>query len=147
MVKTEKFVLILSIVVMVIFIFAIIFASKGLEIDVPECLPPQEEPFEEGKVVKLDENTYQLFFIAQMWRFDPSTVEIPAGSEVDIYLSSKDVVHGFHIMEKDVNLMAVHGSINYTTARFEEPGVYNIVCHEYCGAGHQNMRGKIVVKE
>ncbi len=146
MIKTEKFVLILSIIVMVIFLFAIIFASKGLNIEVPECLPPQE-PFKQGKVEKLDKHTYQAFFVARMWRFDPSTIEIPVGSEVDLFLTSRDVVHGFHIMEKDVNLMAVYGSVNYTTVTFDKPGVYNIVCHEYCGAGHENMRGKIIVKK
>ncbi len=80
-----------------------------------------------------------------MWQFEPSDIKVPAGSEVDIYLSSKDVVHGFNIAEKNVNMMAVYGSINKTTVKFDKPGVYTITCHEYCGAGHQFMEGRIVV--
>lgn len=112
----------------------------------PECIPA-EEPYKSGELVELDENTYQLKCVAKMWNFDPGKVTVPVGSEVDIYLSSADVVHGFHINDKDVNLMAVPGGVNKTTVKFDEPGKYNIVCHEYCGSGHENMRGQIIVEE
>ena len=72
-------------------------------------------------------------------------IYIPVGSEVDFYLSSKDVVHGFNIAEKNINMMAIYGNINKTTVTFDEPGVYEIVCHEYCGVGHQNMKAQVIV--
>jgi len=70
---------------------------------------------------------------------------VPAGSDVDIYLTSSDVVHGFNISEKAVNLMAVPGAINKKTVHFEKAGIYKIVCHEYCGIGHHSMEGEIIV--
>ncbi|WP_281004375.1 hypothetical protein [Marinithermus hydrothermalis] len=33
------------------------------------------------------------------------------------------------------------------STRFDRPGVYRIICTEYCGIGHQNMLGKIIVEE
>ena len=33
------------------------------------------------------------------------------------------------------------------THRFEEPGEYDFVCHEYCGVGHHTMAGKLIVEE
>ena len=86
-----------------------------------------------------------FFAVAQMWQFLPAEIYIPVGSEVDFYLTSKDVVHGFNIAEKNVNMMAIYGNLNKTTVRFDKPGVYNIVCHEYCGVGHQNMRAQVIV--
>ena len=80
-----------------------------------------------------------------MWQFEPAQINIPAGSEVDFFLTSHDVVHGFNISEKNVNLMAIYGSINKTTVKFDKPGVYKITCHEYCGVGHQAMQGEVVV--
>jgi len=43
--------------------------------------------------------------------------------------------------------MAVYGNINKTTVKFENPGIYKITCHEYCGVGHQSMQAEVIVTE
>ena len=144
--KTEKRIFITSVLLMGVFIFSIQYAKSKYKSNVPECLP-YNKAYLEPKVNKLDEHTYQVFGVAQMWQFQPAEINIPAGSEVDFYLTSKDVVHGFNIAQKNVNMMGVYGSINKTTVKFEKPGVYDIVCHEYCGIGHQNMRAQVIVTE
>ncbi|MFL5787444.1 MAG: cytochrome c oxidase subunit II [Flavisolibacter sp.] len=141
--SSEKKVVIITGVLLSLFIFSILYA-RGKNNDLPECIP-FDKTYTEPKVVKLDENTYQVFAVAQMWQFQPSQISIPAGSEVDFFLTSKDVIHGFNIYEKNVNLMAVFGNINKTTVKFEKPGVYKITCHEYCGIGHQNMQAEVIV--
>lgn len=113
--------------------------------NITECLP-FNKTYQNGRVVKIDNNTYQVYLVAKMWSFEPEKINIPAGSDVDFYITSKDVVHGFNIAEKNVNLMAVYGGVGKTTVHFDKPGVYNIVCHEYCGVGHQAMHGQVVVK-
>jgi cytochrome c oxidase subunit II len=142
--KAEKNVLIVTGTLIGLFIFSILYAKEKYQSDLPECLP-YNKTYTEPKIIKLDDKTYQVFAVAQMWQFQPSEINIPAGSEVDFYLSSKDVVHGFHIYEKNVNMMAIYGAINKTTVKFDKEGVYNIVCHEYCGVGHQNMRAQVIV--
>jgi cytochrome c oxidase subunit 2 len=42
--------------------------------------------------------------------------------------------------------MIVPGQITKVTATFRKPGEYLIVCHEFCGGGHQAMFGKVIVK-
>lgn len=142
--KAEKNILVVTGLLIALFIFSILYAKEKYQSDLPECLP-YNKTYTEPKVNKLGDKTYQVFAVAQMWQFLPSEITIPAGSEVDFYLSSKDVVHGFTIYEKNVNMMAVYGTINKTTVRFDKPGVYNIICHEYCGIGHQNMRSQVIV--
>ena len=142
--KTEKRIIISSLLLMGLFVFSLLYAKNKYRSDVPECLP-YDKAYEEPKVIKLDEKTYQVFAVAQMWQFLPAEIYIPVGSEVDFYLTSKDVVHGFNIAEKNVNMMAIYGNLNKTTVKFDKPGVYNIVCHEYCGVGHQNMRSQVIV--
>ena len=34
----------------------------------------------------------------------------------------------------------------YTSYRFDEPGEYLLICHEYCGLGHHMMYGRIIVE-
>ena len=77
--------------------------------------------------------------------FTPNTIEIPAGSKVTFILTSKDVIHGFKIEGAPVNVMVIPGQVSRVTATFDKPGEYLIVCHEYCGAGHHVMFGKVIV--
>ena len=130
-------------VVLSIFIFSMLY-SRSKYNDLPECLP-FDKAYTEPRVNMVDDDTYQVFAVASMWQFQPSEIYIPTGSEVDFFLTSKDVVHGFNIAEKNVNLMAVYGNINKTTVKFDKPGVYKITCHEYCGVGHQSMQAEVIV--
>ena len=129
--------------VLALFIFSILYA-RGKNNDLPECIP-FDKAYTEPKVVKLDESTYQVYSVAKMWQFEPAEIRIPTGSEVDFFVTSADVVHGFYIAEKNLNLMAVYGNINKTTVKFDKPGVYKITCHEYCGVAHQSMQAEVIV--
>lgn len=142
--KSEKKVIGITLALIGLFVFSLLYAKNKYRSDVPECLP-YDKAYTEPKINKLDANTYQVFSVASMWQFQPAEIYIPVGSEVDFYLTSKDVVHGFNIAQKNINMMAVYGAINKTTVKFDKPGVYDIVCHEYCGIGHQNMRAQVIV--
>ncbi len=131
-------------IALVIFMVAVLHAVGKYATDLPECIP-YDAAFQEPKISQLDDSTYQVFMLAQMWSFEPDEIYLPVGAEVDLYLTTKDVVHGLHIADKGINMMAVPGGVNKTTMKFRKPGVYEIVCHEYCGSGHQHMRGEIIV--
>lgn len=141
--NSEKKVIVITGVTLALLIFSVLYA-RGKYNNAPECLP-YNKVYEEPKVTQIDEKMYQVYAVAQMWQFQPSQIYIPVGSEVDFFLTSKDVVHGFNISEKNVNMMAVAGNINKTTVKFDKPGVYKITCHEYCGVGHQNMQAEVIV--
>ncbi len=143
--SSEKKVIGITGAVLALFIFSILY-SRGRNNELPECLP-FNKAYLEPKTTRLDEKTYQVYAVAQMWQFQPNQINIPAGSEVDFFVTSKDVVHGFNISEKNVNLMAIYGNINKTTVKFEKPGIYKITCHEYCGVGHQAMQAEVIVNE
>jgi cytochrome c oxidase subunit 2 len=142
--KIEKRIIIATMALMGLFVFSLLYAKDKYDTDVPECLP-YDKAYSEPKVNKLDSLTYEVYYVASMWQFQPAEVFIPVGSEVDMYLVSKDVVHGFNISSKNVNMMAVYGALNKVRVKFDKPGIYDIVCHEYCGVGHQNMRGQVIV--
>jgi cytochrome c oxidase subunit 2 len=77
----------------------------------------------------------------------PDPIELPAGSEVTFYITSRDVVHGFEVAGTNINAMVIPGEVSKITAEFDEPGEHGIVCHEYCGSGHHDMAGKLIVRE
>lgn len=136
----EKRAIVLATLFVVASLGLIGYATWGLGINVPTCVP-QDKLFQRGSIAKLGEKHYEVDFLAKMWGFEPSRVRVPVGSTVEIFLTSKDVTHGFQILGTNVNLMAVPGSVTPAHVHFAKPGVYMIVCHEYCGAAHESMNG------
>jgi cytochrome c oxidase subunit 2 len=82
----------------------------------------------------------------QIWSFTPNEIRIPAGSTVTFVATSRDVVHGLMVHGANVNTMLLPGQIARVTTRFDRPGEYPMLCHEYCGIAHHTMWGKIIVE-
>ena len=142
--KSEKLALGLGLGLLSLFLAILIYSATVLDIRIPTCLWGKA-PFTKGSLENKGGGEYEAHFVARMWSFDPPEITVPWGSTLDIYLSSEDVQHGFHVLNTGVNLMAVPGTVNFARIRFDKPGDYPIVCHEYCGAGHQNMAAVIHV--
>ena len=141
---TEKRAVLLAILFTAATLGMIGYATWGLGISVPTCVP-QDKLFSQGSIAKTGDKNYEVHFLAKMWGFEPSRVRVPAGSTVEVYLTSKDVTHGFQILGTNVNLMAVPGVVTPAKVHFTKPGIYSIVCHEYCGAAHEKMNGVLEV--
>jgi cytochrome c oxidase subunit II len=129
--------------VLLLFGFAAL-AINTFHIGLPTCLT-SVKPFEKGELITHSPTHYELHYVARMWRFEPPEVTIPAGSTVDIYLSAADVTHGLLLLGTDLNLMAVPGVVNYARVKFDKPRVYQLLCHEYCGTGHDRMAASLRV--
>lgn len=114
------------------------------EID-PEALS-STPPFDEPGVRQTGPESYEVVMIGQAWAFVPAEVTVPAGAEITITATSADVLHGIHVDGTRVNMMLIPGQISRSSYRFEEPGQYAIICHEYCGVGHHTMYGLIIVE-
>lgn len=106
----------------------------------------QTPPFDHPGLRAAGPGQYDLVMIAQTWQWTPNQVRVPAGSTVNFVVASRDVTHGLLIDNTDVNLMVLPGHISRATYRFNRPGDYPLVCHEYCGIGHQTMAGHITVE-
>jgi cytochrome c oxidase subunit 2 len=102
--------------------------------------------FEEPTLRDLGDGRYEAYILAEMWKFTPKEFTIPQGSYVTFYVTSKDVTHGFEIEKHNANLMLLPGQIARVEVHFNRVGDFHIICHEYCGPGHQNMVAKITVE-
>ncbi|ACY15235.1 cytochrome c oxidase subunit II [Haliangium ochraceum] len=87
-----------------------------------------------------------------MWSFaypdgqaSNAVLYVPAGQPVELLLSSRDVIHSFYVPAFRLKHDAVPGRMNSMWFEAEKPGVYPILCAEYCGDGHATMRGQVVV--
>jgi cytochrome c oxidase subunit 2 len=144
--KSEKIALGLSGALLILFFVAIMYAGIAKDIEVPTCITDME-PFATDTLFQTGPDTYELQMVARMWAFQPSTIRLPVGSTVDLYLTSQDITHGFKVDRRNINLMAVPGAINYMQVTFDEPGEYLFACHEFCGAAHHTMAGRFIIEE
>lgn len=83
---------------------------------------------------------------AIMYAFLPREIRVPQGRPVTFRIASPDVIHGFQIVQTNGNSMVVPGYVSQFTTTFDEAGEYLIVCNEYCGLGHHNMFGTLIVE-
>jgi cytochrome c oxidase subunit 2 len=142
--RSERVALVVAGLVMGGFFAALVYAATGLGIALPTCVS-SVAPFRQGAVIDKGDNHYEVHLLAKMWAFDPPEIRLPPGADVDLYLSAQDVTHGLYIEHTTVNLMAVPGAVNAARVHFDRAGTYAMICHEYCGVGHQNMAGKFVI--
>jgi cytochrome c oxidase subunit II len=106
----------------------------------------QKAPFDKLGLVELGPLRYEVRMIGQIWTFGESEIRVPVGSTVTFLATSRDVVHGLFIPKANVNVMLLPGQLARVTARFDKPGEYPMMCHEYCGIAHHTMGGKIIVE-
>ena len=103
-------------------------------------------PFDHPGMRRAGDHAVEVYVVAHIFAFTPSTIDIPAGTNVTFYATSPDVVHGFFITGTAVNMMIVPGWVSSASHRFDTPGKYLLLCNEYCGTGHHFMYGTIEVK-
>jgi cytochrome c oxidase subunit 2 len=84
--------------------------------------------------------------VGLMWAFTPPEIHVPAGAEVTFVATTLDVTHGFYVAGTRLNMMLIPGQVSRNTYRFTQPGTYLLICHEYCGLGHQTMSGRVIVE-
>jgi len=106
----------------------------------------QSGPFAQPGIVEIAPGQYEVRMTAQIWSFAPNEIRVPAGSTVHFWATSKDVVHGFLIPKHIINVMLLPGQVAHAQVRFDEPGEFPIICHEYCGIAHHTMAGKVIVE-
>ena len=85
--------------------------------------------------------------VAERFSFTPSEIEVTAGTTLELRVRSEDTMHGFRIVGRGVNVAVPKRRQGEAVVLFEarEVGRYRFECSRMCGAGHNFMRGAIVV--
>lgn len=86
-----------------------------------------------------------VYMMAQMWQWYPS-LRLQEGATYTIHLSALDVNHGFSLYPANLNLQIVPGYDYGLRLTPNKAGEYRVICNEFCGIGHHNMLGRIVVE-
>lgn len=72
-------------------------------------------------------------------------LHLPAGTPVDIMVTSQDVIHAFWIPRFAGKIDALPGHVNRLRVQADQPGRYEGQCNQFCGLGHPGMRFVVMV--
>ena len=70
---------------------------------------------------------------------------VPAGEDVRLVLTSRDVIHAFAVPDLGLKRDAVPGEETTIRTRVRELGTYRAQCTAFCGAGHDGMTATVTV--
>ena len=85
---------------------------------------------------------------AERFAFSPSKIKVKQGMIVDLIITSEDTDHGFRIRGANIDAAIPQQGKGELKVRFmaKQKGVFPFECSRACGAGHNLMRGRIVVE-
>ena len=111
--------------------------SAGAAVKVRSRQERAEQPFVEIRVT------------AERFNFTPSRIKVATGTIVEIVAESEDTTHGFHLADAGLDEQIPARGRGELRLRFEatQAGTYFFECSRPCGAGHNTMRGTIIVED
>ncbi len=83
--------------------------------------------------------------VAKRFTFEPARVDVTEGEHVKLVISSGDGVHGVEIKKFKLNKKVPRGGEVTIEFVASAVGKFPILCSEYCGDGHEDMKGMLVV--
>ncbi len=106
----------------------------------------QTEPLPSAETTAGAQAIQEIRIEAFDWGFEPSRITVPVGTRVRLIATSREGEHGISIPEFDVTT-GTFGPGETKTVEFipDKTGTFSFRCNVYCGEGHREMTGTIVV--
>jgi len=83
-------------------------------------------------------------------RFTPDRIDAHVGDELTVSVTNieqtRDMIHGFGVIEQNVNLVMDPGETKTFKLKLTKAGVFPFYCTNFCSALHQEMQGYLVVR-
>lgn len=83
---------------------------------------------------------------AERFKFTPAVIELKLGEPVVLELTTLDRKHGFQVPDLNVDENIEPGKVTRVRIVPARAGTFNFHCDVFCGSGHEEMAGEIVVK-
>jgi len=83
---------------------------------------------------------------ARKFRFAPDVIELKKGEAVVLEFTALDFPHGFSLPDFKIRADLIMGKPVQVRLKPEEVGRFGFLCDNFCGSGHEEMAGTIIVK-
>jgi len=85
---------------------------------------------------------------AKKFEYSPNEIRIKTGVPVVFEFIALDRIHGFTVPDLGaIRLTIEPGKVNRITILAPKAGIYEFHCDIFCGDGHEEMAGRIIVED
>ena len=112
-------------------------SAAGAAPTVAEAAPPSTQAVQAEPVVQVT---------AQKFEFTPDVIRLKLHVPVVLELTSLDRRHGFQAPDFHVDEEIVPGTPTRVHLVPDKEGTFSFHCSVFCGSGHEDMAGQIVVE-
>lgn len=84
---------------------------------------------------------------AKRFNYVPGEVKLKKGVPVVLEFTSEDILMGFNLPDFKVREDIVPGKVTRLRLTPDKTGTFVFLCDVFCGAGHEEMNGRLVVTD
>ncbi len=106
-----------------------------------------EEPPSDALTVYVTARQWVWKFAYEDGPTSAGVLYLPVNRPIRFLITSRDVIHSFYVPAFRVKQDAVPGRYTTITVTPDTTGRFQLLCAEYCGAGHSRMWGEVDVLE
>jgi len=88
-----------------------------------------------------------IHITANKFQFSPDSITLKKGEPVVFEISSGDRKHGFSLRAFGVRSDVLPGKVSRIRFTTDKTGKFSFSCDVFCGDGHEEMTGTVVVTE
>ncbi|CAN5256283.1 hypothetical protein BH10PSE14_BH10PSE14_12780 [soil metagenome] len=88
----------------------------------------------------------EIHISAKKFEFQPNRITAKVGQPLVLVLTSEDRIHGFKMPELGLRAEIVPGQETRVTLTPDKTGSFTFFCDVFCGGGHEDMDGTLVVE-
>lgn len=85
--------------------------------------------------------------VAQRFSYTPSEIVLKKGEVATLEFEALDFTHGFNVPDLGIRAGLIEGQVTHVHLTPEKSGVYEFHCDNFCGADHEQMDGKFIVRD
>jgi cytochrome c oxidase subunit 2 len=106
------------------------------------------------RIYKPRDNPLTINVVGKQWMWkveypggqrEINALHIPVGRNVQLLLTSEDVIHDFGLPEFRLKRDVLPGRLESLWVNADRPGRYHLFCDQFCGTDHASMVGSVVV--
>lgn len=84
---------------------------------------------------------------AKKFVYTPNEITLKKDEPVVLAFTAIDFIHGFFIPDMSIRADLMPGQVTEVRLTPGKTGEYAFLCDNFCGSGHEEMNGKIIVTE
>ncbi|TCV90319.1 cupredoxin domain-containing protein [Sulfurirhabdus autotrophica] len=90
-------------------------------------------------------NEQVIQIVAKKFNYAPNVIMLKKDRPVVLEFTTLDVVMGFNVPDLKIRTDIIPGKVSRVHLVPDKAGTFPFVCDIFCGSGHEDMSGKIIV--